>query len=167
MPVQSVVISFFCFFLQNKQNIDPVHYMTEWFLCVYVRTLPWETALRVWDMFLCEGVKVIIKVGLVLLKGCLGQKDITKQCPTMYETLELLRKPPDDLVEEEALIKQVNTILFLTFFSYNKFKHLIFIWCLSFGFQIQKLNVSEEEFIYEHKRQTKKMKSNSTNKSQN
>ena len=80
--------------------------MTEWFLCVYVRTLPWETTLRVWDMFLCEGVKVIIKVGLVLLKGCLGRNEIIKSCTTDYETLETIRNLPEHLVDEEALIKQ-------------------------------------------------------------
>lgn len=37
--------------------------MTEWFLCVFTRTLPWPALLRVWDMFLCEGNlnKVAIK----------------------------------------------------------------------------------------------------------
>lgn len=42
----------------KKQKVDPLLYMTEWFLCVFTRTLPWDTLLRVWDMFLCEGVKV-------------------------------------------------------------------------------------------------------------
>uniref|UniRef100_A0A8D8WAR9 TBC1 domain family member 10A n=1 Tax=Cacopsylla melanoneura TaxID=428564 RepID=A0A8D8WAR9_9HEMI len=41
--------------LLTKQQVDPIMYMTEWFLCAFVRTLPWETLLRVWDMFLCEG----------------------------------------------------------------------------------------------------------------
>jgi hypothetical protein len=35
--------------------VEPILYMTEWFLCVFIRTLPWDTILRVWDMFLCEG----------------------------------------------------------------------------------------------------------------
>lgn len=29
--------------------------MTEWFMCIYSRSLPWASVLRVWDMFLCEG----------------------------------------------------------------------------------------------------------------
>lgn len=41
--------------LQKKQKIEPILYMTEWFLCVFTRTLPWPALLRVWDMFLCEG----------------------------------------------------------------------------------------------------------------
>ncbi|XP_043271355.1 TBC1 domain family member whacked-like [Venturia canescens] len=113
----------------KKQKMDPILYMTEWFLCVYTRTLPWESILRVWDMFLCEGVKVIFKVALVLLKGCLGRSSLTKRCPTMYETLQVLRNPPHHLVEEEALV-----------------------------YQIQRLNLSEDDFEYEHQRQMLKRK---------
>lgn len=85
--------------------------MTEWFLCVYTRTLPWESILRIWDMFLCEGVKVIFKVGLVLLKGSLGRTSLIKRCPTTYETLQVLRNPPQHIMEEEALVYQVNIFL--------------------------------------------------------
>lgn len=39
----------------SKQKIDPILYMTEWFMCAFSRTLPWSSVLRVWDMFFCEG----------------------------------------------------------------------------------------------------------------
>lgn len=39
----------------QKQKLEPNMYMTEWFMCVFSRTLPWASVLRVWDMFLCEG----------------------------------------------------------------------------------------------------------------
>lgn len=35
--------------------IDPIMYMTEWFLCAFTRTLPWPTLLRFWDIFLFDG----------------------------------------------------------------------------------------------------------------
>ncbi|GCC43382.1 hypothetical protein chiPu_0027345, partial [Chiloscyllium punctatum] len=38
----------------KKHQVDPLIYMTEWFMCLFSRTLPWATVLRVWDMFLCE-----------------------------------------------------------------------------------------------------------------
>ena len=41
-----------------KQGVEPILFMTEWFLCAFARSLPWPTVLRVWDMFMCEGVKV-------------------------------------------------------------------------------------------------------------
>lgn len=39
----------------KKFKIDPILYMTEWFMCIFSRTLPWACVLRVWDMFFCEG----------------------------------------------------------------------------------------------------------------
>lgn len=39
----------------KKQRIEPIFYMTEWFMCAFARTLPWSTVLRVLDMFFCEG----------------------------------------------------------------------------------------------------------------
>ena len=39
----------------EKHKIDPIIYMTEWFMCAFSRTLPWASVLRVWDMFLCDG----------------------------------------------------------------------------------------------------------------
>ena len=39
----------------SQQKIDPLLYMTEWFMCAFSRTLPWSSVLRVWDMFFGEG----------------------------------------------------------------------------------------------------------------
>nr|CAD7461331.1 unnamed protein product [Timema tahoe] len=91
------------------------------------KTLPWDTILRVWDMFLCEGVKIVFKVALVLLKFSLGRAGVLKKCPTMYETLEVLRNPPQAIMEEEFLINQMH-----------------------------RLNLTEEDFEYEHRRQMAK-----------
>ena len=90
----------------KKQGIEPVLYMTEWFLCAFTRTLPWPTVLRIWDMFVCEGVKVLFKVGLVLLKNVLSDT-ARKQCPSMYETLTRLKTLPGDITSENFLINQV------------------------------------------------------------
>lgn len=51
---------------------------------------------------------MIFKVGLVLLKGSLGRTSLIKRCPTTYETLQVLRNPPQHIMEEEALVYQVN-----------------------------------------------------------
>jgi hypothetical protein len=49
--------------LMKKHTIYPTLYMTEWFMCIFARSLPWCTVLRVWDMFFCEGIKVLFRVG--------------------------------------------------------------------------------------------------------
>uniref|UniRef100_V9K9G6 TBC1 domain family member 10A n=1 Tax=Callorhinchus milii TaxID=7868 RepID=V9K9G6_CALMI len=91
----------------NKYKIDPILYMTEWFMCAFSRTLPWVSVLRVWDMFFCEGVKVIFRVGLVLLKYTLGSPDKLKSCKGQYETMEKLRSIDSRYMEEGFLILEV------------------------------------------------------------
>ncbi|KAB7504639.1 TBC1 domain family member 10B [Armadillidium nasatum] len=110
----------------KKQKIEPVLYMTEWFMCLFSRTLPWSSVLRVWDIFFCEGVKVLFRVGLVLLKYGL-RPQITKQCPSMYETVQALRNIDHSIMVEH----------FLTF-------------------QMQNLNLTEEMLQKEHEKQMKK-----------
>ncbi|KAH9525710.1 hypothetical protein Btru_002125 [Bulinus truncatus] len=92
----------------KNQHIEPIMYMTEWFMCVFTRTLPWTVVLRLWDQFLCEGVKVLFRVGLVLLKTSLEGQEKLSQCPTFFDTLEQLRfrNLPPELQDEEFLFKE-------------------------------------------------------------
>ncbi|XP_026099981.1 TBC1 domain family member 10A [Carassius auratus] len=91
----------------EKHKIEPILYMTEWFMCAFSRTLPWSSVLRVWDMFLCDGVKIMFRVGLVLLKCMLGSREKLKACPGQYETMELLRALEPRYMQEGFLVHQV------------------------------------------------------------
>ena len=44
--------------LLKATKVESMYYMTDWFMCIFIRTLPWNTVLRVFDLFLSEGVKV-------------------------------------------------------------------------------------------------------------
>ena len=79
--------------------------------------------------FYFSGVKVIFKAALVIMKYSLERRGTLKKCPTMYETLEVLRNPPPEILEEEFLITQV-----------------------------LRLDISEEDFQREHAKQLKKRK---------
>ncbi|XP_034047213.1 TBC1 domain family member 10A-like isoform X2 [Thalassophryne amazonica] len=91
----------------KKFKIDPILYMTEWFMCIFSRTLPWACVLRVWDMFFCEGVKIVFRVGLVLLKQMLGSVDKLRELQGMYETMERLRSISPDTVREDVLVHEI------------------------------------------------------------
>ncbi|XP_020669191.3 TBC1 domain family member 10B [Pogona vitticeps] len=91
----------------KRYKIDPILYMTEWFMCIFSRTLPWCSVLRVWDMFFCEGVKIIFRVGLVLLRNTLGSVDKLRSCQGMYETMEKLRNLPVEAMHEDFLVHEV------------------------------------------------------------
>lgn len=91
----------------EKHKIDPIFYMTEWFMCAFSRTLPWASVLRVWDMFLCDGVKIIFRVGLVLLKCMLGTREKLKGCQGQYETMELLKTIEPRYMQEGFLVREI------------------------------------------------------------
>ncbi|KAM3938789.1 TBC1 domain family member 10A isoform 1-T1 [Leptodactylus fuscus] len=91
----------------SKQKIDPILYMTEWFMCAFSRTLPWSSVLRVWDMFFCEGVKILFRVALILLKYTLGSSEKLKSCQGQYETMEKLRAIDPKYMQEGFLIPEI------------------------------------------------------------
>ena len=53
------------------------------------------------------GVKVLFRVGLVLIRYALGRRGIIKQCPSMYETVEFLRNLPPEIMHESVLVHEV------------------------------------------------------------
>lgn len=108
----------------EKNNVEPLLYMTDWFLCAMTRTLPWDTLLRIWDCFLCEGIKVIFKVALVILDACLCSAKVRKGANGMCETIEVLRSPPSKYLSEEFIMHH-----------------------------IMRLNLSVDDFKIEHERQ--------------
>jgi hypothetical protein len=90
----------------KKQGVDPILYMTEWFMCIFARTLPWCCVLRVWDMFFCEGVKVLYKVALALMTNIFHDSSVIQRCSKqgMYETLSLLKNIPLKCLHEQKLV---------------------------------------------------------------
>lgn len=94
----------------QKHGVGPLLYVTEWFLCLYSRTLPFPTVLRIWDAFLSEGVKVLFRVGLVLVRLALGSSEKLRDCTGVVETLEKLRSIPVRLLQEDTLMAEVNDV---------------------------------------------------------
>jgi hypothetical protein len=94
----------------KRQGVTPILFMTDWFMCVYTRNLPWETVLRVWDMFFCEGRKVLFRVGLTILRLVLGPAAVRKECPSMHETVTRLRNLPSQLVEADNFLPEMGKL---------------------------------------------------------
>uniref|UniRef100_A0A6J0UU28 Carabin isoform X2 n=1 Tax=Pogona vitticeps TaxID=103695 RepID=A0A6J0UU28_9SAUR len=94
----------------QKHGVGPLLYLPEWFLCLFVRTLPFPTALRVWDAFLSEGVKVLFRVGLLLVRLALGSSEKLRGCAGLVETLEKLRCIPAHLLQEDSFMAEVHDV---------------------------------------------------------
>lgn len=52
---------------KHMRELLPLTYMTQWFLTLYILALPWNTVLRVWDMFLHDGSKALFRAGMGIL----------------------------------------------------------------------------------------------------
>lgn len=58
------------------------------------------------------GVKIIFRVGLVLLKHALGSPEKLKACQGQYETIEQLRSLSPKIMQEAFLVQEVRTGVF-------------------------------------------------------
>lgn len=58
------------------------------------------------------GVKIVFRVGLVLLKQMLGSVDKLREVQGMYETMERLRNISPDAIREDVLVQEVRLFLF-------------------------------------------------------
>ncbi|KAH9285469.1 TBC1 domain family member 10A [Echinococcus granulosus] len=90
-----------------KHGAEPIMLVVEWFMCVYTRTLPWASALRVLDMFFCEGKIIIFKVGLLLLYRCFNSSTFRKSCSGIDEILLQVQTVPSQLDNPEELIHDI------------------------------------------------------------
>ncbi|KAI8325503.1 TBC-domain-containing protein [Martensiomyces pterosporus] len=86
----------------EEQGCDALMYATPWFMTVFTLSLPWETALRVWDWFIFRGTKVLFRVALAITD--LSSAYLLGACPTITEQLGFLLHIPPSLVDTDALI---------------------------------------------------------------
>ena len=68
---RSVLLYLFGSFLSkifsDVHGVDPALFSLNWFLCLFVDTLPVGTYLHIWDAFLFEGSKVSLAIIILLL----------------------------------------------------------------------------------------------------
>uniref|UniRef100_A0A8C9P8W2 TBC1 domain family member 10C n=1 Tax=Spermophilus dauricus TaxID=99837 RepID=A0A8C9P8W2_SPEDA len=94
----------------QQVGVGPLLYLPEWFLCLFARSLPFPTVLRIWDAFLSEGAKVLFRVGLTLVRLALGTAEQRMACPGLLETLGALRAIPPTQLQEEVFMSQVHSV---------------------------------------------------------
>ncbi|CAG9532500.1 unnamed protein product [Cercopithifilaria johnstoni] len=94
----------------KKHRVEPVLYMVEWFMCIFCRTLPWPTVLRVWDMFFCEGVKVLFKIAVVLFRYGLRTNEQLREFNDFHSIVTRLKNLPEEIMTEDFLIQKVTDL---------------------------------------------------------
>ncbi|XP_071362843.1 ecotropic viral integration site 5 ortholog [Trachinotus anak] len=95
----------------QHHGVEPLMFATDWLMCLFTRHLPFNTLLRVWDLFFCYGVRVLLQVAVVLVRRVLGRAEQRKQCQGQMETLERLRGVREEVQEEDdAFIAEVCSV---------------------------------------------------------
>lgn len=95
-----------------QQGVEPTMYASQWFMTVCIYNFPFSTVVRVWDIFLAEGVKIIFRIALALLK--LNQEALLSESfEQILQTLKLApsRQESDTLINVALDIKLKNKTL--------------------------------------------------------
>ncbi|KMT18449.1 hypothetical protein BVRB_2g025940 [Beta vulgaris subsp. vulgaris] len=90
----------------SQEMINPSMYASQWFITVFSYSFPFHLSLRIWDVFLYEGVKVVFRVGLALLKSC--QDDLIKL--PFEKLIQALRNFPEEVMDPDTLLPLAYTI---------------------------------------------------------
>ena len=84
----------------------------QWFLCVFLNTLPLETALRIWDVFFFKGDEVIFRAGVALLKlhesslvASIEQSKGEDGCDAFGEVFNSLKEIGENAVDADELLQ--------------------------------------------------------------
>lgn len=90
----------------TQEMINPSMYASQWFITVFSYSFPFPLALRIWDVFLYEGVQIVFKVGLALLKYC--HDDLVKL--PFEKLIHALRNFPEDAMNPDTLLPMAYSI---------------------------------------------------------
>ncbi|PIA57520.1 hypothetical protein AQUCO_00600320v1 [Aquilegia coerulea] len=90
----------------TEEMINPSMYASQWFITVFSYSFPFNLALRIWDVFLHEGVQIVFQVGLALLKYC--HDDLVKL--PFEKLIHALRNFPDEAMNPDILLPMAYSI---------------------------------------------------------
>lgn len=74
---------------------------TEWFLCLFSKSLPSETTLRVWDVLFYEGAKVLFHVALAIFK--MKEEDLLR-AHHIGDVIDILQTTSRHLYDPDELL---------------------------------------------------------------
>ncbi|XP_042500347.1 growth hormone-regulated TBC protein 1-like [Macadamia integrifolia] len=74
---------------------------TEWFLCLFSKSLPSETTMRVWDVLFNEGAKVIFHVALAIFKM---KEEELLMAHQVGDVISILQKTTHHLFDPDELL---------------------------------------------------------------
>lgn len=97
----------------RKEDISTDSYSTQWYTTLFVPSLPYEYTLKIWDLFLADGLPILFRVILSILK-LLQDQLLRVDFEGIFITLRSLNKrksipfSADDLVRTVHEFKSIN-----------------------------------------------------------
>ncbi|XP_050206544.1 uncharacterized protein LOC126656101 [Mercurialis annua] len=85
----------------EEMEFDVSLVATEWFLCLFSKSLPSETTLRVWDVLFFEGAKVLFHVALAMFKMKEEELLLTHH---VGDVINILQKTTHHLFDPDELL---------------------------------------------------------------
>ncbi|ESL05886.1 rab-like GTPase activating protein [Trypanosoma rangeli SC58] len=87
-------------------GMDPSFYASQWFMTLFVYHFPFRALLRIWDIFMSEGWKIIFRVAIALMKW--EEKRLVKM--PFDEAIPALKKmhegkDPDEILRRAHAVK--------------------------------------------------------------
>ena len=93
----------------KKNEILPTMYSSGWFICIFSKHLPFNIAVRIFDIFLLEGLKTIYRIGLALLKR--KENEFIKSKGGLSSIMPIINSTLDDL-DVDSLLKDAFSFKF-------------------------------------------------------
>ena len=93
-----------------------------WLICLFLNVLPVETTLRVWDALFCDGVVVLHRVGLALLR--MKQQEL-HACADFVGAMQFLSSFTLGIFNFDVLMKEAYADLAISLTGDGAFKRLL------------------------------------------
>ena len=84
----------------KSNDVVPFSYASEWFLCLFSRSLKFNILVRIFDTFILEGYKIIYRFALAFLKA--KEKDLI-ECKGMDMIFKVMKKCFENIDIEEII----------------------------------------------------------------
>ena len=92
----------------EENEILPEHYLLEWFMTLFTRNLHIDLALRIWDIYMIEGIITVYKSAVVIFK--LNEKKYLSM--DFADIMNNLRNLEKNIINEEQFVEDLNNIKF-------------------------------------------------------
>ena len=92
----------------KENEIAPEHYLLEWLMTLYTRSLYIDLSLRIWDIYMIEGIAALYMSAIVILN--IHQKDYLKM--EFSDIMNHLKNLESNKYDEDKFIENMNKVKF-------------------------------------------------------